>query len=130
RFDLLAPFGPVERPHPEIDEVRVRPGVEWIFAGMNTMEAVKGPILRVLTKPVVIELTGPGGGTWMLRPGPGDSFLVETEAGAEEGAARATGSAYLFEAWATKRLDWRRAGVRLSGDEDLASRVFDAINFI
>src|SRR5581483_9715790 len=94
RFDLLAPFGPVERAHPALDDDRLRPGVEWIFAGLPTMAAVKKPLVAALTKPVAVELTGPGGGSWMLRPGPADSFLVEDDPGATEGAARAVGSAY------------------------------------
>jgi hypothetical protein len=34
RHDLLAPSGPLQRALPEPDDRRVRPGIEWMWAGL------------------------------------------------------------------------------------------------
>lgn len=128
RMDLLYPFGPVRREHPPVGDDQVRPAVEWMLAGLPTM--CREHLTPLLVQPVAIEFTGPGGGSWLLRRDEEGGVSVDADPALSDGGARAVGGAESFIGWGTKRLDWRRAGVRLTGDEELAARVLDAINII
>src|SRR5207237_2507225 len=67
RHDVLAPTGPIDRPQPPRDEQRIRPTVEWMLAGLPWMcAAALDPVVQ---RPVVLELSGPGGGAWTIAPG-------------------------------------------------------------
>src|SRR5260370_37926714 len=50
---------------PAPDEVRLKPAVGWLLAGLPQMQA---SIWDSLAKPVTLTLSGPGGGTWILDP--------------------------------------------------------------
>ncbi|MGI9601902.1 MAG: maleylpyruvate isomerase family mycothiol-dependent enzyme [Acidimicrobiales bacterium] len=120
RVDMLAPSGSVQRSLPPVDELRMRPTIEWMMAGLAPM---CHDALSVVTAPVQLVLTGPGGGTWLLSPGP------EVSEGGGDAAATVTSSAEDFVSWGTKRTDWR-GSCEVQGDEELAGAVLDAIDII
>ncbi|MDH4168815.1 MAG: maleylpyruvate isomerase family mycothiol-dependent enzyme [Acidimicrobiia bacterium] len=120
RVDLLAPGGSVARDLPPVDDLRMRPSVEWMMAGLPDMCR---DALAVVTAPVQLELTGPGASTWLIGPGP------EVHAGAGEAAATVTSSAEDFIRWGTKRGDWRQY-CEVTGDHALAAATLDAIDII
>jgi uncharacterized protein (TIGR03083 family) len=123
RNDILAPNGPVDRPAPPRDELRLEPVLRWMFAGLPQMngEALGG----VLTEPVAIDLDGPGGGRWVLAPG--DPVIVQANG---DPATVVRSSTDAFVLWGTRRRDWRACGVTIDGDETVAAAVLDAINVI
>ncbi|MFP5325867.1 MAG: maleylpyruvate isomerase family mycothiol-dependent enzyme, partial [Acidimicrobiia bacterium] len=82
-----------------------------------------------VTQPFVLEVTGPGGGTWTLLPAAGDDQLVElSEAPTKAAAATATTTSVDFVLWATHRRPWRDLGVVVEGDQEYAGVVLDAIH--
>jgi uncharacterized protein (TIGR03083 family) len=128
REDILHPFGPIRRPHPPASDDLIRPAVEWMLAGLPTMCPAVG---AALARPVLLDLKGPGGGTWLLsRNAETGQATVQPDGSPSDAASHATGTAESFIGWGTQRRDWRRSGVRLSGDPDLAAAVFDAINIV
>jgi uncharacterized protein (TIGR03083 family) len=131
RFDLLHPFGPIQRPRPAPNEDGLRPAVEWLIAGTTQMLPARDEIYAALAKPVLLDLTGPGGGRWLLRKSDDKAGMVtEENPSPSDAGACAVGSAESFIGWGTKRWDWRRSGVRVTGDTAVASAVLDAINVI
>ena len=68
---------------PAPDEVRLKPAVGWLLAGIPKMQA---GIRDSLAKPVTPALTGPGGGAWLLDP---DTELITVTATDPENAADA-----------------------------------------
>jgi uncharacterized protein (TIGR03083 family) len=132
RHDLVAPAGPLADTLPTADDARLRPGIEWMWAGLPTMCPA---VSQVVDRPITIELTGVGGGRWALLPanstaGPGATITVEQlDLGESRGAAAATSTAHDFVSWGTGRSAWRRA-CTLNGDTDYAARVLDAIDII
>jgi hypothetical protein len=127
RNDILAPNGSIERPQPPQDEQRVSAVLEWMLAGLPWMCA--DALAPVVDKPLVLELTGPGGGTWTIAPG-GDDGRVSVDPGATSGgAATVRSTAHDFVIWGTKRRPWNDF-VELSGDTEYAARVLDAIKII
>jgi hypothetical protein len=83
--------------------------------------------LQVLDRPVVLTLTGPGGGTWTISPGGEDGRVQVTEGADPAAAASITSDAHDFVAWATHRRRWAEC-VTIEGDEPYASTVLDAIH--
>jgi Mycothiol maleylpyruvate isomerase N-terminal domain len=128
RFDLLAPRGPLEQPALPEDELRLRPTVDWLLAGLPQMCT---PALKpVMTVPWVLELTGPGGGTWTVTPTDiAEHACVVTEGDDGSGAFRVTSSTHDFVAWSTQRTDWRELAT-VAGDEAAAATILDAVNLI
>lgn len=129
RIDLLAPRGPLAVRLDEPTDDVVAPGIEWMLAGLPQMQVED---LRVLIRPIALELTGPGGGTWTLRPADpaGSANLISVAQGADEGvAATVTSSAHDFVSWGTARSPWR-ASCQVTGDEQYAASVLDHINII
>lgn len=125
RVDVVAPHGPIERPVPSADEARLGPTIGWMLAGLPQMQ---GPAFGALDRPVVLELTGPGGGAWSVV-GTGDGY-VAVEPGTASGAgAVVTSDGHSFVLWGTKRDDWRNH-VTVDGDEGLASSFLDTLNII
>lgn len=120
RWDMLAPFGPVARDMPALDDLRMRPTIEWMMAGLGPM--CPGA-LAAATAPVQIDLTGAGAGTWTVSTG------GVAEGGADDAAATVTSSAEDFVSWATTRSAWRDS-CRIEGDEALAAAVLDALDII
>jgi len=126
RVDVLAPLGPIDRPEPPRDEARLRPTVEWMIAGLPAMCEDE---LAAVDRPFVLELDGPGGGTWTIHP-PADGGLVAVvEGDTGDAAARARSTDHHFVVWGTQRRPWRDY-VEVEGDTDYAARVLDGINII
>lgn len=125
RHDLLQPNGPVDRPALPSDDARLHPIVEWMLGGLPQMCAAE---LAVVDRPLNLVFTGPGAGTWAIRPG--DPFVTVTEGAADDAVATVTSSAHDFVSWGTKRRSWRDLGVTVAGDEAYAAAVLDAVNVI
>ncbi len=115
RNDLIAPFGPLERPAPEASAEHLAPIVEWMLAGLPQMCANE---VAFMSEPVVLQLDGPGGG----------SFLIGDASGTPIATIVSTPDA--FVRWGTKRRPWRDEGVVVLGDEAYAAKVADACNII
>ena len=125
RHDLLAPTGPIDRPQPPRDEQRLRPTVEWMLAGLPWMCAAA--LDGVVQRPLTLELSGPGGGSWTIAPG---TDRVSVTEGADKGAAATVRStSHDFVVWGTKRRPWRDF-VEIDGDEAYATAVLDAVKII
>jgi uncharacterized protein (TIGR03083 family) len=124
RHDLLAPTGSLDRAQPPRDEQRMRPTVDWMLAGLPWMCP---DLTTIVDCPLVLELSGPGGGTWTIAPG---DERVEIREGADGDAAATIRSGdHDFVVWATQRRPWRDF-VEISGDEAYAARALDAFNVI
>jgi hypothetical protein len=126
RWDVLTPRGPLTgHDVPAPDEVRLKPAVGWLLAGIPKMQA---GIRDSLAKPVTLALTGPGGGAWLLDP---DTELITVTATDPENAAaaRIESTTHAFTAWASTRLPWRDH-VTVTGDESIAATFHDALNLV
>ena len=126
RNDILAPIGPIDRPEPPRDAKRLQPTVEWMLAGLPWMSA--DALANVLDRPVVLELTGVGGGTWTIAPGDAASEgrAIVTEGAATDASATVASPAHEFVVWGTKRRPWRDS-VTITGDDAYAAQVLDAV---
>jgi uncharacterized protein (TIGR03083 family) len=127
RIDLLDPSGPLTANLPAPTDAMVRPGIEWMLAGMPQMQPDELP--PILTQPLRLVLTGPGGGTWTVTPGTEDGLFSVDETSAGDVAATVTSSAHDFVSWGTKRSDWR-AACTIEGDQNYAEQVLEVINII
>jgi hypothetical protein len=125
RHDVLAPTGPIERPQPPRDEQRLRPTLEWMLAGLPWMCA--DALAPVVQRPLTLELSGPGGGTWTIAPSP--ERVSVTEGADPSGAATVRSTTHDFVVWGTKRRPWRDS-VEVEGDEAYAAAVLDAVKII
>lgn len=125
-IDLLAPQGPLEIDVPEPTDDMVRPGIEWMLAGMPQMQPEE--LAAAVTGPIRLELTGAGGGQWILTPADGSGVIGVTE-GSGDAAATISSSAHDYVSWGTKRSDWRDA-CTITGDEALATAFLDTVNII
>jgi uncharacterized protein (TIGR03083 family) len=125
RNDILRPNGPVERPAPPDDDLRLGATMEWLISGLPQMapDAMRAAVDR----PLALQLDGPGGGGWTIRPAAGDGLVEVTEGAASDAAATATSTAKEFVVWATGRRPWRERDVAITGDGEYAARVLDAI---
>jgi uncharacterized protein (TIGR03083 family) len=124
RIDLLSPRGPVDRVLAPPRDSMLRPGIEWMLAGLPQMCAHQ---LVAMTGSVILHLTGPGGGIWTVHP-PREGGLPRVEDRAN-GVATVTSAAHDFVSWGTTRSDWRGA-CTLSGDTMVAETFLDAIDII
>lgn len=127
RHDILGPETSVDRPLAEGDDIRLRPGIDWMLAGLPQM--CRDALAPVATGTVELTLTGPGGGVWTIGPVGDDGLVHVGEGSAVDADATVSSSAHDFYSWATKRSDWR-AACAVSGDEGLAAGVLDAVNVI
>ena len=125
RWDLLRPNGPLARAALPSDDARLGPIMEWMLGGLPQMCAAG---LSVVDRPVNMIFEGPGGGTWVLRPG--EPFTTVAPGADPDAAATVTSTAHDFVCWGTARRPWRDMGVGVSGDGTYASRVLDAVNVI
>ena len=125
RWDLLAPHGPLQRPALEVDDERLVPTMEWMLGGLPQMCERE---LAFVDRSVNLVFEGPGGGSYVLRPG---AERTSIEAGHDaDAAATVTSNAHEFVCWGTKRRDWRTMAVTVDGDEAYGAAVLDAINVI
>ena len=127
RNDILAPNGAIDRPQPPRDEMRLRPTIEWMLAGLPWMCAAA--LDGVFDRPLGLVLEGPGGGTWTIARGGNDGRVVVSEDANADVAATITSSDHDFVIWGTRRAPWRDL-VKVEGDEAYAARVLDAIKII
>jgi uncharacterized protein (TIGR03083 family) len=129
RNDILAPNGSIDRPEPPRDEQRLQPTLEWMLAGLPWMCADQlGP---VVTRPLVLDFTGPGGGSFTVTPGDAarEGRVVIAQGAAIDAAATVTSSTHDFVVWGTRRRPWGDF-VKVSGDDAYAAPILDAVNVI
>jgi len=126
RNDILKPNGPIERPEPSRDEKRLAPTIEWMLAGLPWMCAEK---LAFVDKPVTLELTGVGGGTWSIGPGGDDGRVLVTDGAAANAVATISSGSHDFVIWGTQRRPWSTLA-KIDGDAAYAGRVLDGIKII
>jgi hypothetical protein len=126
RFDVLRPNGPIDRPAPPSDAVRLRATMEWLLAGLPQMpgEAIRAAV----TKPIALAFTGPGGGSWTVEPTGDDNAVKVVEGASAEVAATITTSTDDFIIWGTHRRPWTDFDVRVEGNEEYATTVIGAIH--
>ncbi|MDP9331859.1 MAG: maleylpyruvate isomerase family mycothiol-dependent enzyme [Actinomycetota bacterium] len=127
RNDILTPNGSIDRPQPPRDEMRLRPTIEWMIAGLPWMCA--DALAGVVDRPLVLRLEGPGGGTWTIAPGGDEGRVVVSEKASVDAAATVHGTDHDFVIWGTRRAPWRDL-VKVEGDDAYAARVLDAIKII
>jgi uncharacterized protein (TIGR03083 family) len=123
--DVLAPFGPIDRTVPPVENEVLRPAIGWMLLGLPQMQ---GRDLDVLQRPLALELTGPGGGRWVLSPALSDAGIQVRESD-EACPASVRSSAADFVRWATGRAPWRQLA-NLSGDVTAAEPFLDRLNII
>jgi len=127
RADILTPRGPIDRPAPASDELRMAPTVGWLLAGLPQMCTAE--LRPVLHHPFVLRLEGPGGGTWTVAPDGEDRAATVTEGVGGDVAGTVSSTTADFVVWSTKRRDWREVA-ELEGDTEYLGRVLDAVNLI
>jgi uncharacterized protein (TIGR03083 family) len=127
RIDLLAPTGPISADIGEPSDAEVRPGIEWMLAGIPQMQPQELP--PVVTRPLGLRLTGPGGGEWTVHPSSEGTMLTVAEGISDQAAATVTSSAHDFVRWGTQRCDWRECST-VEGDEAYAATVLDTLNIV
>ncbi len=118
--DLLAPDGPLDRPAPEIDDLRMTPTIRWMVGGIPQMCGRQ--LAPTLVRPIAISLDGPGGRRFTMTADPhvpGEIHLVDDIDGP---AATISSTAVEFMRWATLRAPWQKS-VKITGDTDLATSV-------
>lgn len=125
RNDVLRPHGPIARPVPAPDDLRVGVTVGWMLVGLPQMSGI--PLRSVVIAPMGLRLTGPGGGEWTLQPAQADGLVTVAEGLLSGVTATATSSAVEFVCWATRRRPWQDS-VRIEGDVRFASGILDAIH--
>jgi uncharacterized protein (TIGR03083 family) len=123
--DVLAPHGPVERAVRTPDHDLLEPVIGWMLLGLPQMQ---GRDLDVLHVPLALELTGPGGGRWVITPA-GEGADIQVDASDEACVATVSSTATDFVRWATKRASWRELA-HVSGDGDGVSTFLDRLNII
>ena len=123
--DVLAPRGPIVRQVPPPDDLRVRPAVGWMLAGLPQMQ---GDAFAFVDRAIGLELTGVGGGRWSLAPGEAGRLVITPGAAADE-AALVSSDARAFVVWGTKRAGWREHAT-IDGDPALAERFLDTLNIV
>lgn len=130
REDILGPIGTIDRPMPPTDAARLEATMNWMTTGLPNM--CRTSLYDALGDGSVrIDFSGLGGGSWLLHRGSeGGTVAMDRVDGGEAADAVATSTTEMYVSWGTKRRDWRRCGVRLSGDTALATRVLDAVNFV
>src|SRR4029077_6547485 len=99
RNDILKPNGPIDRPEPPRDEQRVAPTLEWMLAGLRWMCTKQ---LGFVKKPIALELTGVGGGTWSIGPGGDDGRVLVTEGASSDAAATVRPHSHTLVFWGTQ----------------------------
>ena len=129
RVDLLQPTGPLDADIGEATDEEVRPGIEWMLAGIPQMQP--GVLPPKVSRPLGLRLTGAGGGEWTIRPRrEGEEPTIEIVDGiGDDVAATVESSAHDFVRWGTQRCDWRDCCV-VSGDQVYAADVLDTLNIV
>jgi uncharacterized protein (TIGR03083 family) len=126
RNDILKPNGPIDRPEPPRDEMRLQPTIEWMLAGLPWMCT---RLLAFVDRPINLVLTGLGGGTWSIGSGGEDSRVLVSEGTANDAVATVTSDTHDFVIWGTQRRPWAQF-TTITGDAAYAGRVLDGIQII
>jgi len=125
-YDILAPRGPIQLPHPPMDEVLLVPAVEWLLGGISQMQP---GLADHLHGSILLRLNGPGGRDVILTPGDSTPIVTPQVETSVQAAAIATSSTADFLAWSTQRLPWSNL-VHIDGDEHIAAEFLNAVNLI
>ena len=126
RNDILRPNGPIDRPEPPRDDMRLQPTVEWMLAGLPWMCASQ---LAFVDRPITLTLEGTGGGTWTIGPGGDEGRVLVRDGAATDAVAGVTSSTHDFVIWGTQRRPWSTL-TKITGDASYAGRVLDGIKII
>jgi uncharacterized protein (TIGR03083 family) len=126
RNDILKPNGPIDRPEPPRDEMRLAPTIEWMLAGLPWMCADK---LTFVDRPITLTLTGTAGGTWSIRPGGEEGRVLVREGTSPDSVATVTSTSHNFVIWGTQRRPWSTL-TTVDGDAVYAGRILDAFKII
>jgi uncharacterized protein (TIGR03083 family) len=125
RHDIAPALG---RPVPAIDARSTGVALEWL---LDMLEDLNASERRWLDQPLLLTLTGPGGGCWLLVPTGGGRLRVKAvEAGRDTAAGAIRGEALDFPVWTTRRRPWRDCGLVLEGDTGYASRFLDTVHLV
>jgi uncharacterized protein (TIGR03083 family) len=130
RIDLLQPTGPIAAGIPDATDAEVRPGIEWMLAGIPQMQP--GVLPPVVTRPLGLRLTGAGAGEWTIRSGDvddGEPTIAIVGGIDTDVAATVESSAHDFVMWGTQRCDWRVC-CTVDGDAEYAALVLDTLNIV
>jgi uncharacterized protein (TIGR03083 family) len=100
-----------------------RANLNWLMAGLPQMSSA--PLAQALRTSVELEFSGPGGGVWTLSPSADGPIVTQDKSGA---SSRIVSTLDDFLLWGTRRMDWRAADVRLTGDVAIAREVVSAIH--
>ncbi|MEZ0342142.1 maleylpyruvate isomerase family mycothiol-dependent enzyme [Mycobacterium sp. pV006] len=112
----------LEFPAPDTDANRMATVLDWMMAMLANQLRAAPPAW--LPGPIALTLTGPGGGTWHINP---DGSI---SSGGEGSIAAIESPAITFPSWATRRTEWRRNDLQLTGHTDYATRLLDSINIV
>lgn len=127
RNDILKPNGPIDRPRPPDDDLRLGPTVVWMTTGIPQMCA---GAMAHQNYSIVLELTGPGGGAWTYGPVGGNGLVAFHSGETTQAVATVKSSTKDFVVWSTKRRPWRDMAVVIHGDSVRAAEFLDAVNVI
>jgi hypothetical protein len=126
RVDLLAPTGPLTRAVPPATADHLTATLGWMLAGIPQMQP---GLERSLLGAIRLDLTGPGGGSWVLSAESG-AIEVTSDPGHDLAtAATVTSDGHAFVIWGTTRAGWRDHA-EIGGDAQVASTFLDALNII
>ena len=124
--DMTAPGGPIERDLPSPDDLRLAPGIEWMLAGLPQMCSKD---LTTLKKPILLRLTGPGGGEWILHNSDESELIQIDDNSEQEISTIITSTSHDFVSWATHRSSWEDH-CTFEGDMEYISSLIGSINII
>ena len=114
---------------PNPDGNRMAVTLEWMMAVLSNQLRRDRP--GRLDRPLLITLTGPGGGDWLFGPdGSVPATAAALSTAADSAAARVRAAALGFPEWGTKRADWRERAVDVDGDADYAAAFLDWVNIV
>jgi uncharacterized protein (TIGR03083 family) len=125
-YDILAPRGPIELPHPLLDEVRLMPAIEWLLGGISQMQP---GLAQHLCSPISLQLNGPGAQHVLLTPGDSTPIVTPKTDSSVHAATTVTSTTEDFLAWSTQRLPWPDL-VHIDGDHHIAAEFLNALNLI
>ncbi|KPM52061.1 hypothetical protein ACG83_31420 [Frankia sp. R43] len=124
RWDVLTPRGPVRRTLPDLDGERLAAATRWLIGGIRQMTTDR--FHELLTDPLALVLTGPGGTALRLLPHAEATELHHDATAAQDGTrATVRTSATDFILWGTGR-EARHGRVEITGDTAYADTVLDA----
>jgi hypothetical protein len=119
QYDILAPRGPIQLPHPPLDEVRLVPAVKWLLGGIPQMQP---GLVHHLHDSISLQLNGPGGRRVLLTPVGSTPLVTPQVENSVQAATTLTSTTADFLAWSTQRLPWSNL-VQIDGDHHIAAEL-------